>query len=108
MGRAGLGQQLSELLGRRGPYKIRKTDENPPRISVIDVAALVTGKTARHAAEAIHHVCQNFPTVDDRIIHCKFPGERQRQTPVTDGQGIVAGRVPKNYTHQKRYLCIQR
>ena len=89
----GLGQQLSALLGRRGPHDIRKTDENPPRISIIDVAVLITGKAARHAAEAIRNTCQSYPEVADRIGHIKFPGRAQKKTPVADVSGIVASRA---------------
>ena len=65
-------QQLSELLGRR-VQTIRKTDENPARISVIDVAALLTGKNSNDSAEAIRNICLNHPEVKERIFDFKFP-----------------------------------
>ena len=89
-------QQLSELLGRR-VQTVRKTDENPARISVIDVAVLVLGKKANYASQAIRILCQAHPAVQDKIVNCKFPGERQRKTPATDVNGIVAGGVQKTH-----------
>ena len=35
--------QLAALLGREA-VRIRKTDENPPRISIIDVVEAITGQ----------------------------------------------------------------
>ena len=61
-----LARELSELLGREvGP--IRKTDERPPRISVIDVIALVTGKAARKAASDLSFVKERYPEVAEGI-----------------------------------------
>ena len=90
MDRADLGQQLKELLGRRGPHKIRKTGENPARISVIDVAALLTSKNSNDSAEAIRNICLNHHDVKHRIFDFKFPGRGQKKTPVGDVKGIVA------------------
>ena len=42
--------QLKALLDRRDVGRMRKTDENPPRISVNDVATLITGRNASNAA----------------------------------------------------------
>ena len=46
-------QQLATLLGKEGAVSIRKTEETPPRISVIDVAILATGKDARKTAQDV-------------------------------------------------------
>ena len=40
--------QLAALLGKKKVVQIRKTDENPPRISII---ATINGKDKNHAAE---------------------------------------------------------
>ena len=45
-----LQQQLATLAGRH-VKQVRKTDESPPRISVIDVALALTGKTQHDAAQ---------------------------------------------------------
>ena len=47
------------------------------KLSLIDVVVLITGKAARHAAEAICHTCQSYPEVADRIGHLKFFGRGQ-------------------------------
>ena len=54
-------QQLATILGTSGAVSIRKTDETPPRLSVIDVAILVTGKDARKTAQDIGYVRERFP-----------------------------------------------
>ena len=43
-----LERQLSALLGRRFRTQIRKTGETPPRVSIIDVAVVITGLDANH------------------------------------------------------------
>ena len=54
---ADIRQQLAKLLGKPVARigQVRKTDETPPRISVIDVATLVTGKNASLAASWPSH-----------------------------------------------------
>ena len=44
-------KQLATLLGME-TVRIRKTDEEPPKVSVIDVAVAVTGHDANHAGQA--------------------------------------------------------
>ena len=74
MDRADLGQQLTELLGRRGPHNIRKTDENPPRASVIDVVVVLTGQTANVAAIMISRLKEQHPEVAALSCDFKVPG----------------------------------
>lgn len=85
---ADIQQQLSRLLGR-DVQQIRKTDENPSRISVIDVVAAITGQNKSNAAVAFKRLQRDHPAVTANSSDCKFPGERQRKTPVTDVRGIV-------------------
>ena len=47
--------QLAALLGRKA-VRIRKTDETPPRISVIDLASAIRMKDANQAAEQVAYV----------------------------------------------------
>ena len=49
---ADIPRQLAALLGRE-TVQIRKTDETPPRISVIDVAVAVTGKNAKELNDRV-------------------------------------------------------
>ena len=52
-------QKLSALLGRE-VKQIRKTDENLARVSVIDVAVVMTGRTAKYASEALCNICKDY------------------------------------------------
>jgi hypothetical protein len=54
-------QQLATILGTSGAVSIRKTDEAPPRLSVIDVAILATGADARKTAQDIGYARERFP-----------------------------------------------
>ena len=89
--------QISALLGQ-GPAQIRKTDDTPPRASVIDIATIITGRGADYASQAVRNVCEKYPEVSGRIADYKFPGRRQRNTPVADVKGIV----------ESRFSCEQR
>ena len=80
--------QLAALLGR-GTMQIRKTNETPPRISIIDVAIAVTGKTHHDAAQDYRRLLNQYPEVGTNCSHLKFPGRGQRDTPVVDVRGIV-------------------
>ena len=80
--------QLAALLGR-GTVQIRKTNETPPRISIIDVAIAVTGKTHHDAAQDYPRLLNQYPEVGTNWFHLKFPGRGQRDTPVVDVRGIV-------------------
>ena len=61
--------QLATLLGKpRGSIgQVRKTGETPPRISVIDVATLVTGKDARKAAQDVGFLKTRYPEVAQNL-----------------------------------------
>ena len=86
--REAVAQQLSELLGRE-IKEIRTTKERPPRISVVDVAALVTGKDSRKAAQDLVILRGRFPDVAQNFALYKFPGKRQRDTPVCGARALV-------------------
>jgi len=80
--------QLGALLGKE-VKQIRKTEEEPPRVSVIDVATLVTGKDARKTAQDIGFVRERYPEVFQTLGLYKFAGRRQRDTPVATVKEIV-------------------
>ena len=69
--------------------QIRKTSENPPRISVLDVIKVITGLSLNNAYNVFQRVIEAFPEVSTEISYFKFPGQGQRETPVTDARGIV-------------------
>ena len=75
---ADLGQQLSELLGRRGPLVIRKTSQVPPQISIIDVVAAITGQDANHAAMGFRRIKDRHPELGAFCVDFKFPGRHAR------------------------------
>ncbi len=82
-------QQLATLLGRRRVANIRKTDEDPSRISVIDVAMAITGGSQHDAARILRRLSEQYPEVGLNWPHLKFKGRGQRSTPVTGARGIV-------------------
>ena len=87
-------EQLSALLGRR-VQKIRKTDEDPPRVAIIDVVMVITGQGAKNSARAFARVAGQYPEVSPTRSDFKFPGRGQKNTPVADVRGIVeSGRTP--------------
>ena len=85
---AQIQEQLSKLLGRK-VKQVRKTDEVPPRISVIDVVVVITGKDANHAAQDVGYVKDRHPEVTQILGDFKFRGQGQKKTPVTDLRGAV-------------------
>ena len=80
--------QLAALLGRDA-VQIRKTDESPPRISIIDVARAITGHNADYSGQVVRNVCDQHPDVRGKITDFKFKGRGQRATPVTGVHGII-------------------
>ena len=76
--------QLAALLGRE-IARIRKTNQTPPKVSVIDVVQAITGKDARHAAEDVRSLCSSYPEVDRIFVHfrlctsyAQYDGTRKR------------------------------
>ena len=84
-------RELAALLGKTAkdiPI-IRKTDETPPRISIIDVITAITGTTTNYAAQQLRRLEDQYPEVGANCTLLKFPGRRQRDTAVTDARGII-------------------
>ena len=69
--------------------RVRKTAESPPRVSIIDVVAIVTGMTSNVASNTIQRLKEAYPEVSSNWCNFKFPGRGQRETPVTDAEGII-------------------
>ena len=72
-------QQLSALLGK-GVTRLRKTGENPARISVIDVAVAISGHDANYACEAVRRIREHDEEVHAKIVDLKFSGRGQQKT----------------------------
>ena len=64
------------MLGR-DIARIRKTNQTPPKVSVIDVVQAITGKDAKHAAGDVRNLCSNHPEVDGIFVHFRFLGRGQ-------------------------------
>ena len=79
-------QQLATLVGRH-VKQVRKTEESPPRISVIDVAIALTGKSPHDAAQDYRRMLEQYPEVGANCSHFRFKGRGQRDTP-TDREAI--------------------
>ena len=73
--------QLAALLGR-DIARIRKTNQTPPKVSVIDVVQAITGKDARHAAEVVRTLCSSYPEITLETAFYTFKGQGQRRTRV--------------------------
>ena len=70
-------------------WQIRKTAENPPRVSVYDVIGAMTGLSSNNCSNVLRRLCDEFPEGAAGCSHFKFPGQGQRNTPVADARGIV-------------------
>ena len=78
-------QQLSDdTVGR-----IRKTAEDPPRVSVYDVLQVVTGCPAYSCSTRWQRLKDNFPEVSTPCANFKFSGRGQVATPVADVRSIA-------------------
>ena len=86
--RAALLHRLAGVLGAE-PERIAGIRRREDKFSLIDVGVLVTGKSSRYAAEQQRMLQERFPAVDEKIVHWKFPGGRQRETPVGDIYVVV-------------------
>ena len=82
-------QQLSVLLGKQIRHAIRKTDEDPPRISAIDIAIVLTGKSHHDAAQDFRRIVEQYPEVGTNCSHFRFKGRGQRGTPIAAIRGAV-------------------
>ena len=69
-------RQLAALLGRESVCQIRKTDTVPPQISVIDVAATITGKSQDAAAQDFRRMSKKYPDVSAKCTDVKFTAAR--------------------------------
>ena len=69
-------------------HGIRKTAEDPPRVSVLDVISAVTGDS-NNASHIHSRLQEQFPEVQSGSTNFKFPGRGQRETPITTVQGAV-------------------
>jgi hypothetical protein len=71
--------------------RIRKTDDIPPRISVYDFIQAVTGNSNPRVtwADVSKRLADNGATLSEIYALHRFHGAGQRETPVTDANGVV-------------------
>ena len=81
-------QAVDFMLPTIDTSKIRKTDENPPRVAVFDLITVITGQ--RDAARMIHkRLIASHVEVRAICYDYKFKGRGQQFTPVTTAKGAV-------------------
>ena len=69
--------------------QIRKTAEDPPRISVLGVIGAVTGHSPTVCSHTLQDMLRHFHDIGCLSSNFKFPGRGQRETPVTCIKGAV-------------------
>jgi hypothetical protein len=69
--------------------QIRKTAESPPRVSVYDVIRQLTNYSQANSAHLWERLQNTFPDVCTTCTNFKFSGRGQKDTPVTDAEGIT-------------------
>ena len=68
---------------------IRKTAEDPPRVSVLDVVAAVTGLGSSNSSTVYNRLREQLPEVGTACADFKFPERGRRCTPITCAKGAV-------------------
>ena len=84
MALAALKQLDAEALGQ-----VRKTAEDPPRVSVLDLISVITGLGTNNARNYWIRFQAAHPEVATESSNFKFPGRGQRETPVIGARGAV-------------------
>ena len=66
---------------------IRKTTEEPPRVSVIDVVSIVAGHTPGQAANTLQRLLEAYPEVYQTLTYFQFNGRgsKRPQSPMRMG-----------------------
>lgn len=73
-----------------GVPRIRVTDGEPRRGSVIDYLRVVTGQSADSCNRQFRRIVSAHPAVEQMLSEHKFPGARQRKTWVADAPGLIS------------------
>ena len=69
--------------------RVRKTAEVPPRVSVYDTIGALTGYPDDPSRGLFRRLLDSYPEVGASCTYFKFPGRGQRDTPVTNAEGIT-------------------
>ena len=68
---------------------MRITNETPPRSSVLDVISAVTKQPQKQCSMVFARLKRRHPDLAAVVGQWKFPGKAQKETPVTDTNGIA-------------------
>ena len=78
--------KFPDARGRRGQKETPvAADEDPPRISVIDLATAITKKDANHAAQDVGYVKDRHPEVTQILGDFKFRKDQQKHEAIMHG-----------------------
>ena len=80
---------LSALTDSSVRHGVRKTAEDPPRVSVYDVIGVITGQSQNARSVIYSRLVEKFPEVSTLCCTFKFPGQGLVHIPVTCARGIV-------------------
>jgi len=69
--------------------QIQQTDENPPRVSFIDVIAAFLGKNQDHVSKYLRCIIERYGEGQTNCPDFRFCGRGPRDTPVAGVRGIV-------------------
>ena len=75
-------------LNEQALRQIRKTAEDPPRLSVYDVISAMTGLSNNNCSNVFERLCTRFPEVFGNVPRYKCPGRGQTWTPVCTEEGM--------------------
>ena len=65
-------------------WRLGAGQNQPPRISAVDVVEAITGKTKNNARNSLDCVRERYPEVARNLSYFHFPGRGQRDTHVLD------------------------
>lgn len=69
--------------------QVRYTTVPSLMISIIDCIKALSGKDQHDAAQDFRRICSRFPEFEGKYSYHKFPGERQRDTPVGNLETVL-------------------
>jgi hypothetical protein len=84
-----LMMSLLELTDNSVRQRVRKTAEDPPRVSVYDVIGVITGQSSNACRVIYSRLVSNHPEVATICCDFKFSGRGQQPIPVCDARSIV-------------------
>ena len=111
----GQAQAIEFVLPTLDTSKIRKTSENPPRVAVFDLIAVITGLNANNSAMTYSRLISSHPEIQSISSSHKFKGRGQKMVPVIQFtvanvnnilKAIVPGmKIP--LAKKRALLCLQ-